>query len=229
MREQIDHALEAMSEKEKTFLRKRMSPEVLRIARSTGKKVSRRVEAKHVRQTARQQKAMELRLQGKFDWEIAEVLGVDRRTVQQDVRAVRDAWAASAIVDMDLLKAEEIAKINYLERQQWITIEETSEISKERGEWTDLDQKRISDAQRVIMWCIDRRIKTRGLDAPIEINWRVEAARHGVDVDKMYHQMVDSFATAIIDETAVAQIEAGAENIPKELQDDDDDDPDGDD
>jgi hypothetical protein len=124
---------------------------------------------------------------------------------------------------MDTLKAQEIAKIDYLERRQWITIQETSEGATERGEWTDLDQKRLDGAQRVIMWCIDRRIKTRGLDAPIEINWRVEASKHGIDVDAMYLQMVDSFATAIVDQSAVAQIESGAEDIPEELQDDGDD------
>jgi hypothetical protein len=49
-----------------------------------------------------------------------------------------------------------------------------------------------------IRWCIDKRCKIFGLDAPsrVSINWRDEARMAGIDPDKLDHELVDQFVLA---------------------------------
>lgn len=64
----------------------------------------------------RQHRVCELYLQGKYQHEIAKELGVSIKTVTRDLKAVEAIWLASAVTNFDKMRAEELARINLLER-----------------------------------------------------------------------------------------------------------------
>jgi len=48
---------------------------------------------------------------------IAERLGLTQQTVSNDLKAIRNDWLASSLRDFDELKAEQLAKLDYVETQ----------------------------------------------------------------------------------------------------------------
>jgi hypothetical protein len=67
----------------------------------------------------RRRQVAALYLQGRGQCEIARRLGVCQATVCHDLAAVREEWLASALRDFDARKAEELAKLDRLEREAW--------------------------------------------------------------------------------------------------------------
>ncbi|MFI7608899.1 hypothetical protein ACIBTV_27815 [Micromonospora sp. NPDC049366] len=104
-------------------------------------------------QTAKRRRdAIQLRLAG-ADWDtIAERLGyASRGAACTDVTRAMEKAAAEAVRDADVLRQVELDRINRLQLAYW---------PKAIGGDTD--------AARVVQWCIDRRAKLTGLDAPIK-------------------------------------------------------------
>lgn len=139
-------------------------------------------------------------LQGEMQEEIARAFGVTQGQISHDLKAIRAAWLASAVRDFDAAKAEELARIDEVERAAWEgwkrSQEEKQVATQEKSEdplvYTDargepqIKQKtrqRISlrkEGQagspaflQVILTCIERRCKILGLDAPtrFKIDW----------------------------------------------------------
>lgn len=67
----------------------------------------------------RRMRATQMYLQGKAQWEIAAELKVSANTVSLDIAAVEKMWLASTLRDFDAAKAEQLAKIDNLERRAW--------------------------------------------------------------------------------------------------------------
>ena len=123
-------------------------------------------------------------LQGQTQSEIADVFGVSQAQISKDLAAIRAAWLASAMRDFDALKAQELAKIDAVEREYWLAWERSKkdkEISVQEGGEVD-PQTRKPRIKKVVMrkegqagnpaflagvlTCIERRCSILGLDAP---------------------------------------------------------------
>ena len=117
-------------------------------------------------------------LRGDYQADIARDLGVSQQQVSYDLKAIRAAWLTAAVRDFDAARAQELAKIDAVEREYW----EAWERSKKDKETTlhDVDgAKQIKKAtiRREgqsgnpaylvgILTCIERRCSILGLDAP---------------------------------------------------------------
>lgn len=123
-------------------------------------------------------------LQGQTQSEIADVFGVSQAQISKDLAAIRAAWLASAMRDFDAAKAQELAKIDTVEREYWLAWERSKkdkEISVQEGGEVD-PQTRKPRIKKVVMrkegqagnpaflagvlTCIERRCAILGLDAP---------------------------------------------------------------
>ena len=58
-------------------------------------------------------------LQGQTQAEIGAAFGLSQQQISLDLKAIRAAWLASAIRDFDAAKAEELARIDAVERAAW--------------------------------------------------------------------------------------------------------------
>lgn len=109
---------------------------------------------------------------------------VTQRTISRDMEVVRKRWLDSSLRNFDAAKAQELAKIDNLEREAWeswhrsIGTRRVTSTGRETGGRDgnkDKAQVRTEDmlgdprylAQ--IQSCIDRRCKLLGLDAPAKI------------------------------------------------------------
>lgn len=129
-----------------------------------------------------------LYVKGKSQREIAQELSaardytVSHKTVGRDIAALLSRWRETACREINELKAAELARLNRLEREAWDEWER-SKLKRERT----LTEKRTGDnpgerAQIVkenllgdprylqaVQWCIDKRCKILGLDAPVKV------------------------------------------------------------
>ena len=117
-------------------------------------------------------------LQGEMQEQIAQSFGVSQAQISKDLTVIRAAWLAAAVRDFDAARAQELAKIDAVEREYW----EAWERSKKDKETTlhDVDgAKQIKKATirregqsgnaaylAGILTCIERRCSILGLDAP---------------------------------------------------------------
>lgn len=110
------------------------------------------------------QEISSLYLQGWFQAKIADHISESRpykitqQTISRDIKTIQERWLASSVRDFDEARAQELAKIDNLEIiyfEQWITSQDLEETGNPRF-------------LQGIQWCIDRRCKLLGLDAPIK-------------------------------------------------------------
>lgn len=130
-------------------------------------------------------------LRGEYQTTIAQALHVDQAQVSRDLKALRELWLASAIRDFDAAKAQELAKIDEVERAAWAAWTRSTEDKEVSTRETDgVDEKtkqpRLKKAVlrkegqsgnpaflNTILTCIERRCAILGLDAPkrFSIKW----------------------------------------------------------
>jgi len=132
-------------------------------------------------QIARDRRRMaDLYLQGWLQADIAVEVGVSDATVSRDLKALQSEWLASALVDFNEAKAQELAKVDRLEREYWQAWRrscENAESVTQEGTAKTVDKvKKTSKGQagdprflQGVQWCIERRCKILGVDAPTEI------------------------------------------------------------
>jgi hypothetical protein len=129
-----------------------------------------------------------LLLEGKPQTVIAELLGVSRSQVGYDAKTLRERWRESALVNVDEMRARELANLNHLQDVYWQAWEDSR---KEKATTTSTTEKKVSGdgsqdgaplRQRAeltketrdgnpaflagIERCIARRCELFGLDAP---------------------------------------------------------------
>lgn len=126
-------------------------------------------------------------LQGEHQPAIARALHVSQPQISQDLKVLRQAWLASALRDFDALKAEQLAKVDEVERAAWAgwaRSQEDREITftqaREGGDLVIDGQRHPRSAQRTanvrkegqagdprflqtIQKCIDQRCAILGL------------------------------------------------------------------
>ena len=120
-------------------------------------------------------------LAGRFQHEIATALGVTRQQIGYDLKVLQKMWRTSALQDFDQAKAEELAKIDALERQYQDAWERSCAAARTeiaRAKRTQQQGESIEKSTRTedqvgdprflagVQWCIERRCKIRGIDAP---------------------------------------------------------------
>jgi hypothetical protein len=133
----------------------------------------------HVQQ--RRQEVAALYLSGKYQSEIARLIGVSQQQVSHDLQAVQRAWLASSIRDFDAAKAEQLAKIDAVERAAWGAWERsveprdvvmTKEVSGDfpRTETTTRREQPVGDPRFLerIQKCIEQRCDILGLSTATE-------------------------------------------------------------
>jgi hypothetical protein len=68
---------------------------------------------------ARREQVAVLYCQGRYQTEIARQLGVTQQQISLDLQILRQKWLASALRDFDAAKAQELQKLDVLEREAW--------------------------------------------------------------------------------------------------------------
>ena len=133
----------------------------------------------------------DLYLQGKTQVAIAEEISVDQSTVSRDLAVLQKEWIVSALVDIDAAKAQELAKVDRLEREYWSAWErscEDAETLRQEGSGekpskivkTSKGQAGDPRFLQGVQWCIERRCKIIGIDAPEKHDLRTDNTFHVV-------------------------------------------------
>ena len=141
---------------------------------------------------------------------------LSRQMISYDLRQIQKKWLASALVDFDHIKAQEITKIDRLEREYWKAWEKSQEDEEtvtQEGTLTTVEKIRKTRRGQVgdprflagVQWCIERRCKIIGIDAPtkIDVNWQEEARRDGVDPVSIFEKMVAEAAARMEAEDSI--------------------------
>jgi predicted transcriptional regulator len=141
-----------------------------------------------------------LYFQGKTQADIAKELTITQQQVSYDLKSLQTRWVEAGKELIDAAKGRELAKIDNLEREYWqaykLSQKEFRSVSAKRnriavpevengktvtktGKITELNVKRenrVGDARYLsgVAWCIERRCKLLGLDAPIKTDNKVE-------------------------------------------------------
>ena len=124
-------------------------------------------------------------LRGEFQEAIARDLGISQQQVSYDLKAIRATWLASAVRDFDSAKAQELARIDEVERaawEGWRRSTQDKEIENLEGDGTLDPKTRKPKVTKVtkrregqagspaflntVLTCIERRCAILGLDAP---------------------------------------------------------------
>lgn len=128
-------------------------------------------------------------LRGETQAAIGTVLHMSQQMVSYDLAAIKKQWQASAIHDLSAAKAKELAKIDHLEVTYWLAWEESrldKEITVEKQSGGEPlageggkppETKKETTLRREgqagspaflagVQWCIERRCKILGIDAP---------------------------------------------------------------
>lgn len=127
----------------------------------------------------------DLYLRGWLQADIAVELNLSQGTVSNDIATMQKSWREDGDFDFNEAKQKELAKIDTLERTYWEawfkSLEDAETVRQEgvslkekiltgkvvrtlKGQSGD---KRFLDG---VEWCIDKRCKILGIDAPTEIN-----------------------------------------------------------
>lgn len=143
----------------------------------------------------------EMYLQGKNQYQIADQFGVTQATISHDLKELRKRWLNSSLVNIDERRAEELVKIDALEKVYWESWDRSCnyEVINKKGvivlvpkdKRDPLGNKRYLEG---VQWCIDRRIKILGLDAPDKIelyDWRSEARQAGYEPSELEKQFME--------------------------------------
>jgi transposase-like protein len=130
----------------------------------------------HATAEQRRQQIASLYLQGQYQSQIAQQLGVTQQQISYDLKALQKAWLASALRDFDAAKAQELAKIDECERAYWAGWErscqerEVTTTKRVRGDVprTESSRRRETPAGDVrfldgVMRCIHQRCDILGL------------------------------------------------------------------
>lgn len=121
----------------------------------------------------------DLYLQGKFQSEIAAMLGVSQQQVSYDLAAIQRRWRTDTAINLDEAKQKELARVDKLERTYWDawerSLEEKVKTRTEKQTGKDGGKASVEKESLLgnpaylagVMSCIDRRCKMLGLDAPV--------------------------------------------------------------
>src|SRR5215471_7279803 len=76
----------------------------------------------------RRHRVGQLYVTGRLQVDIARELGISQPQVSHDLKAIQKVWLASSIRDFDLIKAEQLAKIDRIESAAWASFERSLQV-----------------------------------------------------------------------------------------------------
>jgi predicted transcriptional regulator len=162
----------------------------------------------------RRQIEADLYLQGWTQCKIAEHMGVDQKTVSNDLKAIRAQWRESAIRDFDEAREIELKKIDRIEREAWAAWErsqkplQTATTSDETHQRKTRRQMKNQNGDprflEQVHKCIASRRALLGLDAPI----RTEIETDGFSTTERRDRIITVVA-ALRDRAGTATIGTG--------------------
>lgn len=136
---------------------------------------------KHEIVLARRHQVGLLYLQGRYQAEIAQLLSCSQQQVSADLAVLRRLWLASSLRDFDAAKAEELEKIDHLERAYWLGWERSQQarsvIQAERQTGEHCGRKRLRRRESQggdprfldgVLKCIAQRCDILGLSTATE-------------------------------------------------------------
>ena len=123
----------------------------------------------------RREQVARLALLGQSTEAIAAKLGAPWQTIGQDLELIHGEWRASAEQAQEALTAQELARLDHLEREYWAAwdrsiaahslpaeAQEANDGKRRANPKDPLGDPRYLDG---VEWCIERRCKLLGLDA----------------------------------------------------------------
>jgi|GEM_PF-1210272 len=137
---------------------------------------------------------------------------ISRSQIMYDINKIHKRWLQSSLVDFDKVKARELARIDRLEREYWVSWVEskedqetsTSSRSTGRAAYEKVELKRVGQVGDPrflagVQWCIEQRMKIFGFYAPtqIDLEWRREAEAVGLQASDIFEQIVSEYMAAI--------------------------------
>ena len=142
----------------------------------------------------------DLYLQGWLQCQIAEEVNLSPATVSRDIAALQAGWLDSALIDFNEAKSQELAKIDRLEREYWAawerscedaeTVTEKARASKGSDRPDSVEKTKQAKGQAGdprflsgVQWCIERRCKILGIDAPNKIGFENDLVVQLIGVD----------------------------------------------
>jgi len=152
-----------------------------------------------------------LYLQGITQAEIGQRLDVTQQQICYDLKILRKRWLQSSIVNINEVKAKELARVDHLEREYWEAWERSigkhqTKTVKARGtkESADLAEQTLKtedingDPRYLsgVQWCINKRCEVLGLDAPSKTDITSGGKRVTFEVSFAGDQDTDSPAEA---------------------------------
>lgn len=108
-------------------------------------------------------------MRGEAQWSIARALEINPDTVRQDLRAIRKEWLLSALTDYGNRQAQELAKVDEVERQSWdawTCSREVHYVKGPDGDWVAKQPPGDPRFLEMVLNCIKRRCEILGVDAP---------------------------------------------------------------
>jgi predicted transcriptional regulator len=135
--------------------------------------------AKRLAVHKRRQQVAELYLRAWTQQRIAEQLGISQTTVCFDLQKIRKHWRESAVRDFDLARAEELQKLEHIEREAYEAWEQSKKPAQSavvNGEASTAQAKKTIKNRHgdprmleILLKCSAERRKMLGLDAPAKI------------------------------------------------------------
>lgn len=143
---------------------------------------------------------------------IAQELGVDPSQISYDLRILRGRWERASTHKIDRYKAQELAKIDHLEREYWDAWKRSKQAGLKISKKREVNGRMVTDTQQAenppgnprfldgVQWCIERRCKILGIDAPATHELRgnkehpVEVNVNIIDARAKLAQLIDRIA-----------------------------------
>jgi hypothetical protein len=127
--------------------------------------------------TFHQAQVASLYLKGMTQKKISDEVGCSIEAVRRHMETLRDSWMEKSLYDFSQAKAEQLAKVDEVERVSWEQFaksadkESLTEFVGSNEEVTNSIRSTSKNAQEIkwldkIQWCIDQRCKILGLYAP---------------------------------------------------------------
>ena len=105
---------------------------------------------------------------------------LSQKTISNDLAALRKAWLAAGIMDLNKAKAQELGRIDALEATYWQAWLDSCEVGVKVSKEKKLGGVVVSTRQEIdspsgdprhlagVQWCVERRAKLLGLDELVE-------------------------------------------------------------
>jgi hypothetical protein len=130
----------------------------------------------------RRERVADLYCRGRTQTQISAEVGVSQRQVSDDLQKVRAWWLESTLRNFDALKAEQLARLDQIEREAWAAWERSigthrvEKAEKRSGGSADLTIASVTKEERagnpkfleLVGSCVSKRCEILGLAAPVK-------------------------------------------------------------